>query len=187
MKLSTTLLATATLFSSCSLAAPAATADNLSVAKSVSNTLSSVSKKASKTTPTLKLRPTPSTPWNIQLISPPPASVAKASPKVPIWDIDLYDASTSLISSLHAANISVICYFSAGSYENWRSDASSWPAAALGKDMDGWAGEKWVDVRNSGVRDVMKKRIALAKSKGCDGIDPDVSLDCLSKSNLHRR
>lgn len=130
---------------------------------------------AGATVPSFRLKPTPNTSWNIQLSSVPTLSSATTSPKPAIYDVDLIDTPASLISSLHAANISVICYFSAGSYENWRSDASSWPKAALGKDMDGWEGEKWVDVRSSGVRDVMKKRIALAKSKGCDGVDPDVS------------
>ncbi len=46
-------------------------------------------------------------------------------------------------------------YFSAGSYENWRSDKGSFPTAALGKNLDGWAGEKWLDVRNSAVRTIM--------------------------------
>ncbi|SMY24161.1 unnamed protein product [Zymoseptoria tritici ST99CH_1A5] len=128
---------------------------------------------AGATVPSFRLKPTPNTSWNIQLSSVPTLSSATTSPKPAIYDVDLIDTPASLISSLHAANISVICYFSAGSYENWRSDASSWPKAALGKDMDGWEGEKWVDVRSSGVRDVMKKRIALAKSKGCDGVDPD--------------
>lgn len=39
--------------------------------------------------------------------------------------------------------------------------------------MDGWPDEKWIDTRNSGVRNLMKARIATAKSKGCDGVDPD--------------
>lgn len=39
--------------------------------------------------------------------------------------------------------------------------------------MDGWPDENWVDIRHSGVRDIMKKRIQEAKDKGCDGVDPD--------------
>ena len=90
-----------------------------------------------------------------------------------VYDIDLYDTSASTIRSLQQSGHKVICYFSAGSYENWRSDAKQFPSAALGKNLDGWAGERWLDVRNATVRTIMKKRLDLAKSKGCDGVDPD--------------
>jgi hypothetical protein len=138
----------------------------------------STKKTSTKTTtsPSLRLKPTAGTTWNIQLITPPKPSVATASPKYQIWDFDLFDSSPELIASLKKAKIGIVCYFSAGSWEDWRDDADTWPKAGLGKDMDGWAGEKWVDVRNQGVRDVIKKRIEFAAKKGCDGIDPDVSL-----------
>jgi hypothetical protein len=87
--------------------------------------------------------------------------------------VDLFDTPQATIASLKAAGKTVICYFSAGSYEDWRSDAAQFPAASLGRNMDGWAGEKWIDVRNSGLRTVMAARIALAKSKGCHGVEPD--------------
>ena len=66
-----------------------------------------------------------------------------------------------------------MCYFSAGSWENWRDDKDDFPPESIGNKMDGWVGEKWVDVTNSGLRDVVKNRIAIALSKGCHGIDPD--------------
>lgn len=93
------------------------------------------------------------------------------SPKV--YDIDLYDTSTATISSLKSAGHIVICNFSAGTYEDWRSDAGLFPASALGTNVDGWAGEKWLDVRNTQVRSIMTTRMDLAKSKGCDGLEPD--------------
>jgi endo-alpha-1,4-polygalactosaminidase (GH114 family) len=110
--------------------------------------------------------------WNIQLQSPPAASSAANSPYT-VWDVDLFDTPKSTISAIKAKNHNVICYFSGGSYENWRNDSSQFPAASLGNDMDGWPGEKWVDTRNSGLRDVMSARVTMAQSKGCDGIDVD--------------
>lgn len=89
------------------------------------------------------------------------------------WDYDLYDAPASTISAFKNKGHPVICYFSAGSWEKWRPDADDFPKAALGKALDGWPGEKWLDVRNTAVRNIMKKRIALAKQKGCDAVDPD--------------
>jgi len=67
----------------------------------------------------------------------------------------------------------VICYLSAGSYENWRPDAASFPASVLGKS-NGWPGEKWLDVRRLDVLGpIMEHRLDLAVAKGCDGVEPD--------------
>ncbi len=87
--------------------------------------------------------------------------------------VDLFDASTSRIKKLKSAGKTVICYFSAGSAENWRPDYKKYPKAALGKKLSGWDGEYWVDYRNATVTQILKDRIALAKQKGCDGVDPD--------------
>jgi len=87
--------------------------------------------------------------------------------------VDLFDASSSRIQKLKSAGKNVVCYFSAGSAENWRSDYKKYPKAALGKKMDGWDGEVWVDYRNATVIQILKDRITLAKQKGCDAVDPD--------------
>lgn len=90
-----------------------------------------------------------------------------------VYDIDLFDTSAATISSLKASGKVVVCYFSGGSYENWRPDAAKFPAAALGNNLSGWPGERWLDVRNAEVRSIMAARMDLAKSKGCDGLEPD--------------
>jgi hypothetical protein len=91
----------------------------------------------------------------------------------PVYDIDLFYHPKSTIDTLHAQGKKVVCYFSAGSSEDWRPDYADFPEEAKGPCYDGWAGERWLDTRSDGVFDVMKKRIALASQKGCDGIDPD--------------
>lgn len=90
-----------------------------------------------------------------------------------IYDIDLFDNSAATIASLKQNGRKVVCYFSAGSGENWRSDYSQFAAADLGNDLSGWAGEKWLDTRSANVRKIMAARMDLAVSKGCDGVDPD--------------
>jgi hypothetical protein len=95
------------------------------------------------------------------------------STSVKVYDIDLYDTSAATISSIHAQGGRVICYFSAGSAENWRSDFSKFQAADMGNNLDGWPGERWLDTRTANVRAIMAARMDLAKSKGCDGVDPD--------------
>lgn len=91
--------------------------------------------------------------------------------------VDLFDASNSRISNLKKSGKRVICYFSAGSYENWRSDRAEFQKSAakpaIGKALDGWDGENWLDYRNTAIQKIMASRIQKAKDKGCDGIDPD--------------
>lgn len=90
-----------------------------------------------------------------------------------VYDIDLFDSSTNTIAQLQASGHKVVCYFSAGSSENWRPDYAQFTAADKGKALDGWPGENWLDVRSANVRGIMAARLDLAKSKGCDGVEPD--------------
>ncbi|KAF2665475.1 family 114 glycoside hydrolase, partial [Microthyrium microscopicum] len=66
-----------------------------------------------------------------------------------------------------------ICYFSAGTAEDWRPDYASFTSDTKGKCLPDWSGESWVDYTKSAVWDIMAARIKLASEKGCDGIDPD--------------
>lgn len=90
-----------------------------------------------------------------------------------VWIVDLFDTPASAIAALHARGRRVIAYFSAGTYEDWRSDAPLFPPSALGRKLDDWAGEKWLSVANPQVRNVMLARLDLARQKGFDGVDPD--------------
>lgn len=77
------------------------------------------------------------------------------------------------VDAIHAAGAKAVCYFSAGSWEDYRTDAASFPAAVLGKVLDGWPNEKWLDIRSLAIRPIMKKRMAACAAKGFDGVDPD--------------
>ena len=92
---------------------------------------------------------------------------------VRVYDIDLFDAPATVIDTLHAQGRAVVCYFSAGSAENWRPDYSKFLPADLGQPLSGWAGERWVDTRSENVRAIMKARLDLARNRGCDGVEPD--------------
>jgi hypothetical protein len=113
-------------------------------------------------------RPAPGTSWQWQL-----TKAVDLSVDVRMYDIDLFDASQATIDALHAKGRTVICYFSAGSHEDWRPDASLFPAAAIGAPLDGWPGEHWLDTRSEAVRGVMKQRLDAAAAKKCDGVEPD--------------
>lgn len=114
-------------------------------------------------------QPVPGLAWQIQY-----AGSLDTSLKVDVFNLDLFDTPASTISKLRADGKHVICYFSAGSYENWRPDTGMFPEAVLGRNLDGWAGEKWLDVRQlDALIPIMKARMQQAADKGCDGVDPD--------------
>lgn len=92
---------------------------------------------------------------------------------VKVYDIDLFDAPDAVLNQLHAAGRRVVCYFSAGSSENWRPDFDRFRAADQGKPLDHWPGERWLDVRSKNVRRIMTARLDLAATRGCDGVEPD--------------
>jgi hypothetical protein len=93
---------------------------------------------------------------------------------VNVYDIDLFDNTASDVRALHDDGRYVICYISAGSREDWRDDASDFPSSVVGRNLDGWPGEKWLDISQLEiVMPVMRARIDLANAKGCDAIEPD--------------
>jgi hypothetical protein len=110
--------------------------------------------------------------WQI-ILSHPPVVSDGVTPDVSIFDIDVFDTPAETIAQLHKLGKKVICYFSAGSYENWRPDAKHFAQGDLGSNLDDWPGERWLKLSSPHVRAIMKKRVELAKEKGCDGIDPD--------------
>lgn len=114
--------------------------------------------------------PTACTSWQIELAHPLTDTTFNAS----VYDIDMFDNNATTITALHNQGRKVICYFSAGSYENWRPDAGSFNNKTdLGKPVDGWAGEWWLNTNSTNVREIMLSRLDLAAVKGCDGVDPD--------------
>ena len=92
---------------------------------------------------------------------------------VSLYDLDLFDTPVATITALQQAGHKVVCYFSAGSYENWREDATDFAPAVLGNNLDGWAGERWLDIRADSVLALMATRLDLAAEKGCDAVEPD--------------
>jgi hypothetical protein len=90
-----------------------------------------------------------------------------------MYDIDLFDTPQQTIDELHAQGKTVICYFSAGSWEAWRPDADQFSADIKGRS-NGWPGEVWLDIRNlDQLGPIMQARLDMAVNKNCDGVDPD--------------
>lgn len=115
-------------------------------------------------------RPAVMSSWQWQLSGLP----VNTSFNVAVYDIDLFDNDASVVAALHAQGRRVICYISVGSWENWRPDAGLFPPEVIGKDYEGWAGEKWLDIRRIDLLGpILRARFDLCKSKGFDAIEPD--------------
>jgi hypothetical protein len=116
-----------------------------------------------------RFRPASGTTWQWQLTTP-------VDTKVPaeVYDIDGYDNSASVVARLHRLGRHVICYLDVGAYEVYRSDAETFPPGVLGKPLDGWPGERWLDVRQlATLLPIMRARIEVCASKGFDAVELD--------------
>ena len=113
-------------------------------------------------------QPTVNTTWQIQL-----QGTINTGYQTDLYILDLFDTPQSVIDDLQASGRKVICYFSAGTYEEWREDEGRFTAADKGRQLDNWPGERWLNTRSSNVRSIMVDRLTLAAEKGCDGVDPD--------------
>ncbi|MFZ4737412.1 MAG: endo alpha-1,4 polygalactosaminidase [Bradymonadia bacterium] len=118
--------------------------------------------------PSLRASPGAQDTWQIQY-----AGALDLELDVQVFNLDLADTPEAAIAALRARGTYVLCYFSAGSFEEWREDADQFPPAALGEPLDDWPGERWLDVRDPGLRPIMEARLDRAVEKGCDGVDPD--------------
>lgn len=113
-------------------------------------------------------KPKPGAAWQIQY-----TGAFKQIRGVTVYNLDLFETSSGRIARLQAKGYRVICYFSAGSFEEWRPDAGRFPESMIGAPYEGWDGEWWLDIRRTTIKRIMATRLDLARDKGCDAVDPD--------------
>jgi hypothetical protein len=113
-------------------------------------------------------QPAPGTTWQWQL-----SGALDLTLDVQMYDLDLFDTPSNVITTLHAGGKRAVCYVSVGTWEEWRPDANQFPPSIRGQS-NGWAGEVWLDIRRLDVlRPLMEARLDLCKAKGFDGVEPD--------------
>jgi hypothetical protein len=85
-------------------------------------------------------RPSPGTSfyWDLdQTIS--TANIYSSSAQV--FDFDMSYITSDMVDLIHALNRTLICYIDTA-YEPFRSDSYKFVPSVLGKDMDGWPGQR---------------------------------------------
>jgi hypothetical protein len=113
--------------------------------------------------------PAPGSTWQWQLTSPVDQSV-----DAQVYDVDLFETSAAVVSSLHAQGRHVVCSLDAGTWEGWRPDAGKFPESVLGSADPGWTNERWLDIRQLSVLEpIMQARLQMCKEKGFDGVEVD--------------
>lgn len=78
------------------------------------------------------------------------------------------DTTAAQVAQLKARGVRTVCYINAGAYENWRSDKSKFPPrSVIGKPLDGWDGENWLDVNRIDVLlPIMSARMDVCARRG---------------------
>lgn len=114
-------------------------------------------------------QPHPGLAWQWQLDSRVDPSV-----DVPVYDIDGFENTAADVARLHHDGRKVICYINVGAWENFRPDKADFPRPLLG-EQNGWAGERWLDIRELSVlRPIMERRFDMCRDKGFDAVEPDL-------------
>jgi hypothetical protein len=114
-------------------------------------------------------QPTLNTSWQWQL-----SGRLDPTVKVAMYDVDLFETTAEEVATLRTQGSRVICYMSAGSWEEWRPDADQFPAEVIGVNYEGWPGEKWLDIRRIDLLGpIMRARLDLCQAKGFDAVEPD--------------
>ena len=115
-------------------------------------------------------KPRPSTkPWQFQL-----QGRIDTSIDAPVYEVDGFDVSARTVRSLQSKGRRVICYFSAGSWENFRPDRNRFPKSVRGRKYDGFPDERWLDIsRYRKFAEPLRARIRMCARKGFDGVEAD--------------
>jgi len=140
---------------------------NVSPAAGTSSPAPEISPQA--TTPMTRIwKPTQGLSWQLQYAG------SLAATDAQVVDLDGVETTKAQVAALHAQGKKVICYFSAGSWENWRPDRKKLPKSVIGKKLDGWPDERWLDIRKlKTLMPIMNRRLDQCRDKGFDAVNPD--------------
>ena len=113
--------------------------------------------------------PAPGVQWQWQL-----AGTPTIEPGVDVYGMDGHESPETAVRELRNQGKRTICYLSAGTVETWRPDAHRFPEEVVGKPMEEWDDEHWLDVRRLDVLlPIMAARMDECTDKGFDAVEPD--------------
>jgi hypothetical protein len=94
--------------------------------------------------------------------------------KAQVFDIDLLTNTRGVVRSLNRKHRRVLCYFSAGTNESFRSADQQYPPETRGQALADYPDEQWLDIRRiDKLKPLIERRLDLCESKGFIGADFD--------------
>ena len=91
-----------------------------------------------------------------------------------VFDVDGAETSAATVRALKRDGRYVVCYFSAGTYENFRSDSRRLAPSVRGRPVEGYGNERWLDIRRLDlVAPLLRARMRTCARKGFDAVEPD--------------
>ena len=113
--------------------------------------------------------PSPETSWQWQL-----SGALDLTVDADVYDVDYETTTQQDVDTLKGSGRRLVCYLSVGSWEEFRGDAGVFPEAVLGKPLDGWPDERWLDIRRTDdILPVMAARMDVCAAKGFDAVEAD--------------
>jgi hypothetical protein len=91
-----------------------------------------------------------------------------------VYDIDGFGNDAAIVAALHDRGAHVVCYIEVGGWEEYRSDSDQFPPAVIGKPVEGYPDERYLDIRSPDVLRIILTRIDMCAAKGFDAIEPDL-------------
>jgi hypothetical protein len=91
-----------------------------------------------------------------------------------VFDIDLLTNARAVVRELRRKHRKVICYFSAGTNESFRSPGQQFPPHTRGEPLADYPDEQWLDIRRIGeLKPLIERRLDRCKRNGFVGADFD--------------
>jgi hypothetical protein len=119
--------------------------------------------------PTCVRFPPTTAPWQWQL-----DGAIRLGVPAPVIDIDGALQGADVVQALKAEGKRVVCYFSAGTWEEFRPDAEGFPVEVRGRPLEDFPDERWLDVRRIDLlAPVLLARMDTCRVKGFDAVEPD--------------
>ena len=107
--------------------------------------------------------------WQLQL-----SGKVDTSVRAQVFDIDLLTNSRTVVRTLRRKHRRVLCYFSAGTNESFRSDAQQYPPETRGQPLADYPDEQWLDIRQiDKLKPLIERRLDRCKAYGYGGADFD--------------
>jgi hypothetical protein len=111
----------------------------------------------------------PDAQWQYQL----QGTIDRSNP-ARVFDVDGAATPAATVRALKRDGRYVVCYFSAGTSESFRSDSRRLPAGVRGRPVEGFENERWLDIRRLRlIAPVLRARMRTCARKGFDAVEPD--------------